>query len=795
MNISKESVKKPGLSALMPDKTPKAVAQRNRAVKRMFKEVPKRTRKPKLASETKEAPKLKTLSKYKSKQSNVVPKKVARKKTEKKFPSEITIESNIRKTEAILLPDRVSVRSQEKVLAILSSITKDFRNSAERISYVAGFCFIVFGSYLALSFSGALPQVLTPQVAQLLTGTNTLSQTTSNTAPLTQTVPKPTFTLHDPLPPFIETVSKHTIEVTNAELADASVYSLATGKKIDIVSERVVDNTFRLTIDPSALDPSRYVLKVTVQSIYDSSKYIFKVGEFEIKFPSTQVSTSTAPATTTPTVIEEFVDDTYLEDIKTEPQGLIVTTTGTLLSGRTVLRVTAPSAARTVELYVRPLKSSTKRFIGLAEKYGDLWQYFFDTKDIPNGEYEVVARSKVDGTFMEASSVRIKISNFTASPTVPENPTPEDLAVIEPEIKIDPTNGRSFSDVSIYSVTTETAASDAASSTQKEAGSGIDSIVDIYRSELEDILKRYAVAKQSQDSLMLELVERELLDIRNTMVRDVLLDPTLNDLGDDVDTILEERFVDIKRRIDTFEELRRTATERASAVDRDGDGISDFDEANLYQTDADKSDTDNDGVTDGIEVMRGFDPLDPSSEVIVAYEMPQDTIGLVEDSLLKIDAVSPVVKTNDPTIAPTVQAEIRGKGLPNSFVTLYIFSTPTIVTVRTGEDGSFVYTFEKELEDGEHEVYVAVTDNTGAIMARSNPFRFIKQAEAFSPVGGTTIAPTDNSLTGIQIFGSFNVAIGLGILAFGMILLMLGATLRERQGFLMTSPKNDVKIS
>ena len=77
-------------------------------------------------------------------------------------------------------------------------------------------------------------------------------------------------------------------------------------------------------------------------------------------------------------------------------------------------------------------------------------------------------------------------------------------------------------------------------------------------------------------------------------------------------------------------------------------------------------------------------------------------------------------------------------------------------------------------------------------MARSSPFRFVKQAEAFSPVGSTQTVPTNNSLTGIQIFGTFNVAIGLGILAFGMILLMLGATLKERQGFIMTNPKNNV---
>ena len=75
---------------------------------------------------------------------------------------------------------------------------------------------------------------------------------------------------------------------------------------------------------------------------------------------------------------------------------------------------------------------------------------------------------------------------------------------------------------------------------------------------------------------------------------------------------------------------------------------------------------------------------------------------------------------------------ITGKALPNSFVTLYIFSTPIVVTLKTDADGSWAYRFDKELEDGEHEVYVGVTDNAGKIVAKSEPFTFVKEAEAFS---------------------------------------------------------------
>lgn len=822
----KESVQKPSLASLMSDKTPKALAERNSAVRRMYKDTSKQPSKPKKVEKA-TAPKENKVTKAVKPRKNLVKKTASVKstttvdavsatqkksqksalvvRTKKRPTNEILIETNINKPDQVVLPDRVSVRAQEKVLAILSTLTKDFKHSAEKVAYVSGFCFIIFGGYLSLSFSGVLPDPLTPSAAQVIGSTLKTDSVTKSTP--SNTSQKPTFSLLDPVPPVIDSQSKHTIEVTNSQLLDARAYSLTTGESFDIAAEKVVDNTFRLTIDPDSLPSSRYVLKVTLESNFDKSKFVFKVGEFEITSAENAASpdqnaTSTASSSVSRQVeneeeeaAEESEDTTEeIAEVEVEDK-LVVTTPSSVLSEKTLIKVSAPAEARTVELYVRPLKSSTKRFIGLGEGSKGVWQYFFDTKNVPNGEYEIVARSKVDGTFLEASSNRVTIVNFTGSPTTPTNPTPEEIAPVEPEVEIDPSNGRSFSDVSLQSVAFEEESLSGTSTDDYSATTDIDSVIGLYKVELDDILKRYAVARQSEDALMLELVERELKDVKNGMVSDVLLDPALNDLGDDIETVLDERFADIKKRIDTFEELRRTATERATAIDRDGDGIADFDEVNLYQTDPDKSDTDNDGVTDGIEVMRGFDPLDPMAETVVIYEMPQDTVGLVEDDLLKIDAILPVIKTDDPTIAPTVQAEIRGKGLPNSFVTIYIFSTPTIVTVRTGEDGSFIYTFEKELEDGEHEAYVAVTDNSGAIMARSNPFRFIKEAEAFTPLNGSSTVTAEESFNGADVFGPFSIAVGLGVLSLGMILLILGATLRERHGFLMTTPKNDIATS
>jgi hypothetical protein len=92
---------------------------------------------------------------------------------------------------------------------------------------------------------------------------------------------------------------------------------------------------------------------------------------------------------------------------------------------------------------------------------------------------------------------------------------------------------------------------------------------------------------------------------------------------------------------------------------------------------------------------------------------------------------------------------ISGTGLPNSYITVYIFSTPTIVKVKTDSRGEWTYTLDKELEDGEHEVHVATVDNSGKILARSNAIPFTQTAEAaalgaFVGIGDDPVTGTGN---------------------------------------------------
>jgi hypothetical protein len=57
-----------------------------------------------------------------------------------------------------------------------------------------------------------------------------------------------------------------------------------------------------------------------------------------------------------------------------------------------------------------------------------------------------------------------------------------------------------------------------------------------------------------------------------------------------------------------------------------------------------------------------------------------------------------------------------------------------VMTAQTDEDGNFTVVLEDDvLAEGEHEMYVAITDDTGKIVKKSNPVAFfVKEAQAVS---------------------------------------------------------------
>lgn len=178
-------------------------------------------------------------------------------------------------------------------------------------------------------------------------------------------------------------------------------------------------------------------------------------------------------------------------------------------------------------------------------------------------------------------------------------------------------------------------------------------------------------------------------------------------------------------------------------LDFDNDGLSNDDESRLG-TDPYGKDTDRDGFSDGDEVTSGHDPkrFSPGDgrdkmkiedvKNIRAAERTTTSSSSIHQDTKKDDRYQ--VKHAEIVKAPTSDAQpivrLSGVAVPNALVTLYIYSTPTIVTVKADALGNWSYDVKEGLEDGDHEAFVAVTDNTGKITSYGEGIAFVKTAEA-----------------------------------------------------------------
>jgi hypothetical protein len=209
----------------------------------------------------------------------------------------------------------------------------------------------------------------------------------------------------------------------------------------------------------------------------------------------------------------------------------------------------------------------------------------------------------------------------------------------------------------------------------------------------------------------------------------------------------------------------------ASITDRDGDGISDYDEKHIYGTNPEDPFTADSPLSDGERVLLGMDPQKPEIAPIVV-ESPKVTKNVVDETLYAIETIE-FVQQELPEEEQEVRGiRIRGTAQPLAFVTLYVYSTPIIVTVQADVSGVFEYVLDTTLEDGTHEVYVASVNNSGKILAQSKPIPFVKTAQAieYTPASVSGADPVD-SATQLMLTLTFLFTLliaGAGIVWIGM---------------------------
>jgi len=185
---------------------------------------------------------------------------------------------------------------------------------------------------------------------------------------------------------------------------------------------------------------------------------------------------------------------------------------------------------------------------------------------------------------------------------------------------------------------------------------------------------------------------------------------------------LKESIAAMEREI-AAREAEIIAGRKILLADTDGDGLLDGREMEMG-TNPLNPDTDGDGLLDGDEAAMGYDPLTPS-EFAVDPAVDPRPLPPMQFEIYKVEeAVSVKIGENG-------RSAIRfsGQGLPLSYVTLFIYSAPVIVAVKTDAHGRWTYTLDKPLEDGQHSVYAARINAQGRIAARSEVYVFKKTGD------------------------------------------------------------------
>ena len=424
-------------------------------------------------------------------------------------------------------------------------------------------------------------------------------------------------------------------------------------------------------------------------------------------------------------------------------------------------------------MHVKSQAQTSPVFSGLAIRQSDnIWRYSIDTATLPNGKYQVVAKYKrLDSVILSYVGPSFEVS-YEVPPSeigkpVTTTPIQESVELIDQIVKEVQTEIQKPPVPVPYQLTVNQAPSVASGGEEKTINFDDQDLIDT-------AINQYTAALRSNDPDAIKKAKNRALSLGVELAFDENGGKFPGN-NSDITDYLE----DLIGRAERIEAMVKERTENKISQDTDNDGITDYDEVTLYKTNPMQPDSDADGFNDGAEILAGFNPLNSETESAVIFESPKEA-GITRADILSVDSIVAISESTPKEDGVSAQAEISGRGLPNSFVTLFIYSTPVVVTLKTEDDGSWVYTFDKELEDGEHEVYVGVTDNAGVIVAKSNPFRFIKEAQAFTPADELTDSfaqePTPRGVDGTL----WQAAIfGLIVFIVGLILILLGKQLEH----------------
>lgn len=497
--------------------------------------------------------------------------------------------------------------------------------------------------------------------------------------------------------------------------------------------------------------------------------------------------------------------------------------------------------AESVEFNLRKTRVSISQFLGLGERReGDKWVFPWDTKTVENNHYELYAVIKNQFGSYQSPNIQLAVLNEIVIPEkereviievktkleekekvaeqrkeenkietvnnaehhlqefseeLKKQATPQEARKIEqivkqitPEVKKNIEANLKRFDENVSIIKHEEVKQKNAEILSFESAPIIEKEKENRERIKKDTEDKIKIEEQKKDDVRKEIIGK--MEEARVKLEEVLPEAKRQEIESakiEASKKSEDLIAAFEQQTNQAEEQKASETPSSVFKDSDGDGISDYDEVFRFNTNAFTEDSDGDGFKDGVEVLGGYNPNDSLETDKIEYENPKET-GITQPQQLKVEELKVETEEIEPGVTVIKKIEIKGKAQPNTFVTIYIYSLPVIVTVKTDIDGVWTYTLDKELEDGKHEVYVATTDNTGKIAAKSEALPFVKQASAVIIGTGIARAAATTEIQKVSFLSTDYLILILSTIAltFGVALLIIGliSLKREREQIL-----------
>jgi len=446
--------------------------------------------------------------------------------------------------------------------------------------------------------------------------------------------------------------------------------------------------------------------------------------------------------------------------------------------------------AKKVEIYAQNKLSHTPIFLGLATKINTNWTYFIKENSLPAGNYIFFAKTENNTEINRSDFISVTINHenlSTEQNSLTENNT--DIVILNEKVKkafaVDGDESVLIVRQNYFSNFAESLKEIGENKTNQILNTEVNNFLAEKAIKLNGEFSRFGSIFLVQNPSLLSLAQNQLQEVGKDLTQSFLENTNYSSLEkEEVTFLIQEKLAFLQDKVKDYEVNLKNRSDLIKK-DSDSDGVSDFDEVNIYNTNPFHPDSDGDRFLDGVEIARNFNPLNPNSENYFTPETPE-RIKAQSTFNLKINQISPLVKINNEIGLAQVFLKIEGEGIPNSFVTLITKNDFKTITnfAKTNKDGKFSFVLEKELTNGEYSAYLLYSANSGKIIDRSEAFVFTKTGDLIknNNVNNTTLTSSENHYLVAQELSYSSSTASMGVVSLGIILLSMGKILlREKR--------------